>query len=117
MTWIDIFWATWWGKTLSFVTLAGFAGAVGHALRSIEQEAPLKFSRTALESGAAGFVGLLFKLVCDEMHASEQWTGVVVGLAGWLGASASVGVLEEFVYKRLGVNRLGKGEPRDGLDH
>ena len=78
---------------------------------------PLKFSRTALESGAAGFVGLLFKLVCDEMHASEQWTGVVVGLAGWLGASASVGVLEEFVYKRLGVNRPGKGEPHDGLDH
>ena len=85
--------------------------------RPSSRRPPLKFSRTALESGAAGFVGLLFKLVCDEMHASEQWTGVVVGLAGWLGASASVGVLEEFVYKRLGVNRPGKGELHDGLDH
>lgn len=110
MSWVDIFWATWWGKTLMFVSVSAVAGGIGYALRNVNEGVRPTFGRTVLEMSAAGFVGLLFKLVCEEFHLSDQWTGVIVGLAGWLGANASVSVLEQIVYEKLGVRRHPRSE-------
>lgn len=113
MSWVDFFWATWWGKTLVYVSVAAVAGGIGYALRTADGGQRPTLWRTMLEVCAAGFVGLLFKLVCEETHLSDQWTGVVVGLAGWLGANASVSLLERIIYDKLGIKRSPRNEENE----
>nr|DAT32207.1 MAG TPA: LydA holin phage, holin superfamily III [Caudoviricetes sp.] len=113
MSWVDVFWMTWWGKTLAYVSVAAVAGGIGYALRTANEGQRPTLWRTMLEVCAAGFVGLLFKLVCEETRLSDQWTGVIVGLAGWLGANASVSVLEQFVYDKLGIKKSPRNEENE----
>lgn len=100
---IDLWWKAWWAKTTAFVTLAAMAGGLGYVTRVLDNDERVRAGRTVIEVMSAAFVGLLFKLVCDEVGLSDRWTGVVVGLAGWLGASASVRMLENLVYDKLGL--------------
>jgi hypothetical protein len=60
-------------------------------------------TRAALEGVAAGFVGLLMLFMCDEMGMSKQWTGVIVGVAGWMGPSATMRVLDTIIRRRLNI--------------
>ena len=78
---------------------------MGHLLRTIDGRQKIKWGRTVLEGGAAGFVGLLMLLVCQAMNLSEQWTGVTVGVSGWLGANATIRMLESIVLKKLGIEK------------
>ena len=113
MSWVDVFWMTWWGKTLAYISVAAVAGGIGYALRTAKEGNRLTLWRMMLEGCAAGFVGLLFKLVCEETHLSDQWTGVVVGLAGWLGANASISLLERIVYDKLGIKKSPSNEENE----
>lgn len=65
---------------------------------------PVSYGRACVEGLAAGFVGLLVMLVCNAAGISDQWTGVVVGVSGWLGANASIRVLEKLVFSKLGIH-------------
>lgn len=72
-------------------------------MRAFEKETPIRFGRACIEGLAAGFVGLLVMLICNAMSLSDQWTGVIVGVSGWLGANASIRMLEKLVFKKLGL--------------
>jgi hypothetical protein len=37
------------------------------------------------------------------MGLTEAWTGVIVGVSGWLGASVSIGILEKIIRRKLGL--------------
>lgn len=84
---------------------------MGYLLRTINSRQKIKWSRAALEGGAAGFVGLLMLFVCQAMGLSEQWTGVIVGVSGWLGANVTIRMLESIVLKKLGIEK----QPSDPL--
>lgn len=87
---------------------AGFAalgGLLGHIMRAMDRKEPINKTRAICEGLAAGFVGMLFMLLCSAMGLSEQWTGVIVGVSGWLGAEASIRIIEEVVYKKLGLRK------------
>lgn len=88
---------------------------MGHLMRTIDGEHKIKWSRALLEGGAAGFVGLLMLLVCQAMNMSEQWTGVIVGVSGWLGANATIRMLESIVLKKLGIDKPER-EKENGND-
>lgn len=96
-------WASWWMKMILYALLASFGGFLGHVMRSLDTGEPINCGRALVEGLAAGFVGLLVMLMCSAMNVSEQWTGVIVGVSGWLGANASIRMLERVVFRQLGL--------------
>jgi alpha-D-ribose 1-methylphosphonate 5-phosphate C-P lyase len=72
-------------------------------IRTLDKQRKINFARAALEGVAAGFVGLLMLFMCDEMGMSKQWTGVIVGVAGWMGPSATMRVLDTIIRRRLNI--------------
>lgn len=89
---------------------------MGHLMRTIDSRQKINWSREILEGGAAGFVGLLVLLVCQAMNLSERWTGVVVGVSGWLGANATIRMLESIVLKKLGIEKQPSEPIRERAD-
>ncbi|MBF1762622.1 MAG: phage holin family protein [Veillonella sp.] len=87
------------------VAFASVAGFLGYVMRAFDTRTRVLWTRAIIESMAAGFVGALTLLMCGAMGLSDQWTGVTVGVAGWLGANASMGVLSRVVFKRLGIEQ------------
>jgi len=93
----------WWARATAYTAFAALGGALGHLMRTFDKR-PFSWARCLLESLAAGFVGLLVLLTCQAMELTEQWTGVIVGVSGWLGANATIRMLESIVRKRLGLD-------------
>jgi hypothetical protein len=97
-------WARWWAKAILYAALAAFGGFLGHVMRALDESANISYGRACIEGLAAGFVGLLVMLMCSATSFSDQWTGVIVGVSGWLGANASIRMLEKLVFKKLGIS-------------
>lgn len=95
----------WWVKYSSYAALASFGGFMGALLRAQHDGKPFSWKRVLIEAVASGFVGLLVMLVCNELQFSERWTGVIVGVFGWLGANASIVMLEQMIYKKIGLSK------------
>ena len=98
----------WFLKAAAYAVFSSLGGILGHLMRSVDKKQKITLGRTAMEGLAAGFVGLLVLLLCQAMGLSEQWTGVVVGVSGWLGASATIRMLETAVRKRLSIPKEGQ---------
>lgn len=94
----------WWFKAFAYAAFSSLGGVLGHLMRSLDKPGKISWGRCIVEGIAAGFVGLLVLLMCQAMDLSEQWTGVIVGVSGWLGASATIRMLEIVIRKRLGVD-------------
>jgi LydA holin phage, holin superfamily III len=93
-----------WFLKLSYIALAWFGGAMGYVMGQLEKEKKVSFWRMLTEGTASAFVGIIVMLLCQAMKLSPEWTGVVVGVCGWLGANVSIRLLEKAVKKRIGVN-------------
>lgn len=94
----------WWIKAATYALFAAFGGAMGHLVRSIHNNQKISWTRSLVEASAAGFVGILVLFACQAMNLSEQWTGLIVGVCGWLGASTTIAMLENVVRKKLGID-------------
>lgn len=106
----------WFIKAAAYAAFSSLGGVLGHLMRTVDKSQKITVGRTAMEGLAAGFVGLLVLLLCQAMGLSEQWTGVVVGVSGWLGASATIRMLETAVRKRLGVTQEQNSGQPTGID-
>lgn len=101
---------TSWIRFFGYGMFAMFAGLCGHLLRSMDDEKPLLWKRAIVEGASAGFVGILVLLACDAMKLSPEWTGVIVGVSGWLGANATIQFLERVILKKLGLSKKEDSE-------
>lgn len=87
----------------SYIALGMFAGAIGYIQRQFADNKPIGKWHVLVEALGAGLVGYLLMLVCMELGLSPNWTGTIVGTGGWLGASASIRIIERYVFRKLGV--------------
>lgn len=94
-----------WLEMLAFSSLSGIGGTLGFIYREISSDKRPNPWRALVEGSASAFVGVIVFLTCDAMNFGLQWTGVIVGVFGWLGAAATMHVLEKVVFKKLGVGK------------
>lgn len=97
---------SFWLRTIAYAAFAALGGLMGYILRTIDREQRVSWLRAIMEALAAGFVGLLVLFACQAMHLTDEWIGVIVGVSGWLGANASIRLLETLVYRKLGLHEL-----------
>lgn len=107
---------SWLFKTTAYALLAAFGGSLGYIMRTVDKKEKIVWWRAALEGFAAGFVGLLVMFICQELKLSPGYTGVIVGVCGWLGANATIRLLEGIVRKKLGITETKPMELNDAAD-
>lgn len=92
---------------LEIITMSAFGGVGGmlsYLMRTLNADKQPKFGKLVVEGLSSGFVGLLAMLACKALGADPLWSGVVVGVFGWVGAEASIAILARLVRQRLGVD-------------
>lgn len=92
-------------RLLLFILLAWVAGFLGDIMRQMDANTPIKWSRTLVKSASAALTGLLILFICISLDLSAWWTGAIVGLCGWLGADATIRIIEKFVFDKLGISK------------
>lgn len=88
-----------------YALFAAVAGALGYLFRSMDAGVTVSFGRALIEAFGAGVVGLFAMWICQAMGLGQQWTAVTVGVSGWLGATASIQVLQRVVWQKLGIGQ------------
>jgi hypothetical protein len=92
-----------WIKFFMYGAFASFGGVMGYAMRTIHNAGKVTFCRGVIEGASAGFVGMIVCLLCQAMKLSDQWTGVCVGVFGWMGANVTMMLLEKIVVAKFGL--------------
>lgn len=95
----------WWARAAAYTLFSAIGGMLGFTMRTMDGKQPFMIWRALVEGASAAFVGLLVLLACEAINLSPQWTGVIVGVCGWLGASATIRMLESIVRRKLGAIR------------
>jgi hypothetical protein len=96
-------WAQWLDN-VTFTAFAAFAGWMGYLMRTMDEGGKIVWLRSFLEAFSSGIIGFIVVLLCRAMGLSYEWMGVMAGVLGWLGAKASIQLLEKIVRKRLGID-------------
>lgn len=93
----------WWLWMLGYAAFAAFGGAMGYVMRSLDSKQPISGWRAVFEAACAAFAGVLVMLLCQAMNFTVQWTGVIVGVCGWLGGATAMRLLERVVSRKIGA--------------
>lgn len=101
-----------WITAAGYTLLASVAGLLGHVMREHDKGNPLSWWRAAAETFSSGLVGFLVMLLCRAMDIDPLWSGFIVGIFGWLGANASIRLLERLVYEKLGLKLRANTDKR-----
>lgn len=89
-----------WVKAIGFTLLAFTGGLFGSIVRALDTGDGINWPKSFIEAGASGFVGLLVLFSCLALEISVYWTGLIVGVSGWIGAKASIQMLMRLIDKK-----------------
>lgn len=95
-------------EIFSFGLLAAVGGFLATILHAVNNDEEPKWKHALVEGASSGFVGLLAMLMCKAIGLNWMWSGVIVGVSGWIGAEASISVLRRFVLSKFGIESGGK---------
>ncbi|WP_223521509.1 phage holin family protein [Pseudomonas sp. GL-B-19] len=97
----------------AYVVIAATGGVIGHMMRKLGARQTIKLGETALQGVGAAFAGYLVLLGCRSAGVTPEVSGVIIGLCGWLGADATLVLLQSYIYKKLNiVSAQGGGEKK-----
>lgn len=91
-------------ESVLMALFASVGGALAYVLRALNQNEKPRWFRAAIEALSSGFVGLIAMLACKAMGLDWRWSGVIVGVFGWLGAEASIAMIARLVRRKLGID-------------
>ena len=94
-------------ETVLFSSFAAIGGMLSYLMRTLNKEQKPLLTKSVVETLSSAFVGLLAMLVCKALALDWYWSGVIVGVFGWVGAEASIAMLSGVIRKRLGINPNG----------
>lgn len=94
----------WWNAAF-YVILSALGGTLGYLFRQLTGNQKIGWARTVVEGMGAGFMGYPVLMLCQAMGLSAQWTGVIVSVCGWMGATVTIGILQKVMNKKLGVDQ------------
>lgn len=98
-------------KSWVYIVIAAIGGVLGHMMRKLDSQQGINMGETILQGIGAAFAGYLVLLGCRALGVPPDVFGVIIGLCGWLGADASLMMLQSYVYKKLNI---GKVDNHDG---
>lgn len=93
-----------WIDNLFLTAFSAFAGWMGYLLRTMDEGGKIGWLRSFVEAFASGIIGFIVVMMGRALGLSYEWMGVMAGVLGWLGAKASIQVLEKVVRKKLGID-------------
>lgn len=91
-------------EMIIFAAFAGFGGLLAYLSRVIKTNERPRWLVGFIEMCGSAFVGVLAMLSCKALGLNWMWAGVVVGIFGWLGAEASIGILTRVLKLKLGLS-------------
>lgn len=94
-------------ESIVFAAFAGLGGLLSYLLRSLNRDQKPSLSKSIVETLSSGFVGVLAMLCCKALNIDILWSGVIVGVFGWLGAEASIVMLAGLLRRKLGIDVNG----------
>lgn len=91
-------------QSLLLTGFAALGGLLSYLMRVLNRDEKPRAYRAFVETFSSAFVGILAILACKALNLDVLWSGIIVGVFGWLGAEASIVILTGLVRKKLGVN-------------
>ena len=91
-------------EALLFAIFAGVGGMLSYLMRTYKLKVKPAFSQAIVEGLSSAFVGVIAMMACKAMDVDIYWSGVIVGVFGWLGAETSIVILAKLVKGRLGID-------------
>jgi len=90
-------------QNLALALLAGFAGLLGYTMRTLDAKSRPSVLRGVVEAMSSAMIGFIVIMICRAFNLEFYWTGAMCGFMGWMGAPASIRMLEKLVRNKLGV--------------
>jgi hypothetical protein len=88
-----------------YILIAAIGGVLGHMMRKLSIREKVNMGETLLQGVGAAFAGYLMLLGCRSFSLPPEVAGVVIGLCGWLGADASLSIMQNYIYKKLQISK------------
>ncbi len=90
-------------KSWAYILISAVGGVLGHMMRRLGAQQPIHIGETTLQGVGAAFAGYLVLLGCRSAGIPPEISGVIIGLCGWLGADATLMLLQSYIYKKLKI--------------
>lgn len=101
-----IFARDWEAEGLTF--LGGIGGLLAYAVQTQEKGEPFLWRKAIVQFASSAFVGFIVYSLCQALGINGLWLGPIVGVFGWLGATATIQVAKRFVFNKLGYTEDNK---------
>ncbi|QDP52351.1 MAG: putative antiholin [Prokaryotic dsDNA virus sp.] len=91
-------------EAIAFALFAGVGGALSYLLRTLSVNVKPSFIKGLVEALSSAFVGVLAMLACKGAGIDWYWSGVIVGVFGWIGAETSIVILSKCIRSKFGIS-------------
>lgn len=102
-------------KSWVYIVIAATGGVLGYMMRRLGSGQQIHVGETILQGVGAAFAGYLVLLGCRALAVPSEVSGVVIGLCGWLGADATLMLLQSYIYKKLNIGKLERRDAENKL--